>query len=252
MKNRGVLTIPVERNEDVRKYFDSIAYEYIDQHGNPDQLLKYRIDILKKEALITGNDVVLELCCGTGDHIMALAEIAGGGVGIDFSPNMVEVANTRIIKRGLLGKVACQVDDATGLNTLASDSFDKVICVGSLEHIPDKKAVIEAVFRVLKPSGIFACLTVHGGYLWYTKIAPFLHFNTHHFSSDIFLRRSDIETLLDESLFVQKRIGYWSFVPRGDMPPGIGHIFKFLDLLGRYFKVGKLRGGIFFTVIKPE
>ena len=99
MKNRGVLTIPVERNDDVRKYFDSIAHEYIDQHGNPDLLLKYRVGLLKNEALIRDSDVILEICCGTGDHLMALAEFARSGVGVDFSPMMVEVANTRILEK---------------------------------------------------------------------------------------------------------------------------------------------------------
>ena len=99
MKNRGVLTIPVERNDDVRKYFDSIAHEYSDQHGNPDHLLKYRVGILKKEALIRVSDVILELCCGTGDHIMVLAEFARRGVGIHFCPRWYEVANTRILKK---------------------------------------------------------------------------------------------------------------------------------------------------------
>ncbi len=250
MKNRGVLTIPVEKNDDVRKYFDSIAHEYSDQHGNPDQLLKYRVGILKKEASIRESDVILELCCGTGDHIIALAEFTSRGVGIDFSPEMVQVANARILKKEIQGKTICQVDNATRLDSLENESFDKAFCVGSLEHIPDKAAVIEAVFRVLKPSGRFICLTVNGDYLWYTRIAPLLNFSTRHFSSDKFLRRNDIETILSKTLFVQEKIGYWSFVPRGDMPSAIGFIFRFLDLIGRFLRIAQLRGGIFFTLSK--
>jgi ubiquinone/menaquinone biosynthesis C-methylase UbiE len=252
MKNRGVSTIPVERNDDVRKYFDSIAHEYSDQHGNPDQLLKYRTGILKNEALIRESDVILELCCGTGDHILALAEFSGRGVGIDFSPEMVKVANKRILQKELQNKIVCQVDNAVKLDSLKNESFDKAVCVGSLEHIPDKASVIEAVFRVLKPSGRFVCLTVNGDYVWYTKIAPLLNYNTHHFTSDNFLKRRDIETLLGSSFFITEKIGYWSFVPRGDMPYGIGVIFKFLDLMGRFLKIGQLRGGIFFTLRKSK
>jgi ubiquinone/menaquinone biosynthesis C-methylase UbiE len=252
MKNRGVNTIPVAGNDDVKNYFDSIAHEYSDQHGNPDQLLRYRVDILKKEALIRDSDVILELCCGPGDHIIALAEFARRGVGIDFSAEMVRVATARILQQGLQEKIVCQVDNAVRLDSLKNDSVDKAVCVGSLEHIPDKAAVIEAAFRVLKPSGRFVCLTVNGDYIWYTKIAPLLHYNTRHFSSDNFLCRRDIETMLDKSLFVKEKIGYWSFVPRGDMPAVAGLIFKFLDLLGRLLKTGHLRGGIFFTLRKLQ
>ena len=252
MKNRGVLTIPVAGNEDVRNYFDGIAHEYSDQHGNPDQLLKYRVGLLKKETLIRESDVILEVCCGPGDHLMALAEFARTGVGIDFSPGMIEVAGSRILKKELHEKIVFRVDNAIRLDSLENESVDKAICVGSLEHIPDKAAVIEAVYRVLKPSGRFVCLTVNGGYFWYTRIAPLLNFNTRHFSSDKFLRRRDIETILSKSLFVQEKIGYWSFVPLGDMPAGIGLIFKFLDLMGRLLKIRQLRGGIFFTIIKPK
>ena len=252
MKNKGVITIPVERNDDVRKYFDSIAVEYSDQHGNPDQLLKYRVGLLKKETLIRKSDEILEICCGPGDHIIALADFARRGVGIDFSPEMIQVANKRILKNELPERLVFQVDDATKLDSLDNESFDIVICVGSLEHIPDKTSVIESVYRVLKPSGRFVCLTVNGGYLWYTGIAPILNFNTHHFSSDKFLKIRDVEAMLSKSLFVRKRIGYWSFVPRGDMPSGIGLIFNFLDGVGRFLKIGQLRGGIFFTIIKQN
>src|SRR6266702_3643553 len=107
MKYRGVISTQVERTEDVQEFFDGIAHEYADQHGNPDKLLKYRLNILKKEAFIRDTDVILELCCGTGDHLMALAEVAARAVGIDLSPKMVEVANTRIVQSKLDGKTEC-------------------------------------------------------------------------------------------------------------------------------------------------
>ena len=102
---------------------------------------RYRIDLLRKLACLKGNEVVLEMCCGTGDHLLALQNEFKKGIGIDFSPEMIRNAVSRISPSDQIIDLSFRVDDATLLQSIDNESIDVAICVGSLEHIPDKKDV---------------------------------------------------------------------------------------------------------------
>lgn len=249
-KPYGVRTKDVKKPDDIRSFFDDIARDYTDMHGNPGRLLRYRSKLLIREACLQGNETLVEIGCGTGDHILGVGKEVQKRIGVDFSPEMIRRANTRILGTELTSSISFQVDDATRLKTISDSSVDVVFCVGSLEHIPDKAAVFASVNRVLKPGGRFICLTVNGGYLWYHTIAPLLRYNTHHLSTDQFLIRNDIIQLASEAGFKSQRIGYWSFIPCGDMPPLAEFLFRMLDMAGRLFRVASFRGGISFTIVR--
>ena len=93
-------------------------------------------------------------------------------VGTDVSAAMVEVASRLAEAINAGPNVSFRVDPAEELGTVADASVDVVICVGSLEHIPDKARVLSQVRRVLVPGGRFVCLTPNGDYGWYRHAAP--------------------------------------------------------------------------------
>ena len=157
----GLKTRPAQSHADVAAFFDACAPTYADQHGDAERLLRYRLSLVRAAARLRPGDVVLEIGCGTGFHLLALAAEYGRGLGVDLSPAMVDVA------RGRCGPgqrhVAFAVDAAERLATLADGSVDVVLAIGALEHMLDQGAVCRSVFRVLKPGGRFICLTLNGG-----------------------------------------------------------------------------------------
>lgn len=247
---RKLVTTEVRSTADVRDFFDNCARAYSEKHGHPERLLNYRIDLIRQYARLRDHDVVLDVGCGNGHHLFALAGEIGRGVGIDLSPAMIEVAKEHLRDSPWRGKLDFLSDDGEKLGTMAEESIDLATCIGALEHMLNKAAVLVNVRRVLKPRGRFFCLTIHGGYLWYQVFAPLLGFETKHLSTDKFLERDELVRLLKESGFCRIEVGYWTFVPKGDMPSILRPIWQGLDVIGRVFGINSLRGGLWMCAWK--
>ena len=97
---------------------------------------------------------VLEIAVGTGRNLRHYPD----GVkltGIEFSPAMLEIARTGAAE---LGRVAdLRLGDAQALE-FADESFDTVVCTLALCTIPDDRAAVSEVRRVLRPGGRFLLL----------------------------------------------------------------------------------------------
>jgi SAM-dependent methyltransferase len=52
----------------------------------------------------------------------------------------------------------------------ADSAFDVVLSVGVLEHVPDDRASLKEINRVLKPGGLFFCFFLPATYSWTQKI----------------------------------------------------------------------------------
>ncbi|MFZ0613422.1 MAG: methyltransferase domain-containing protein [Desulfobacterales bacterium] len=99
---------------------------------------------------------LLDIGCGAGVDALFAAKLvrpAGRVVGIDITPEMIERAEANKKKVGAENVVfqLDRVQDLTGLD----ERFDVVTSNGALNLIPEKKEVMEAVFRLLKPGGRF-------------------------------------------------------------------------------------------------
>jgi 2-polyprenyl-6-hydroxyphenyl methylase/3-demethylubiquinone-9 3-methyltransferase len=136
------------------------------------------------------------------------------------------------------------VDDAEELKGIADQSVDLAICIGALEHMLDKRAVMASVYRVLKFGGRFFCLTPHADYVWYRTIAPLLGCATKHLSSDRLLTLEEFSVLLKQAGFCRVRSAPWTFIPKGDVPVPVALLLTVLDAVGRQARVDSLRGGL--------
>jgi ubiquinone/menaquinone biosynthesis C-methylase UbiE len=229
---RGVDTTAVEHLGDVAAFFDRCAERgFHEQHGRPARLLAYRLGLIRRHARLRSHDVVLDVGCGNGHHLAALAPEIARGVGVDVSPRMIELA-----RRACPQRIAFQVGDATRLDGVASSSVDLALCIGALEHMVDKAAALASIHRVLRPGGRFFCLTPDGAHPWYRSVAPRLGIATRHLSTDHFLTRDELRGLLERAGFARVELGAWSFIPRGDMPRLARWLFGGLDRI--------LRGGL--------
>lgn len=109
---------------------------------------------------LSAGERLLDLGCGEGRHaISAYMTENLEAVGIDLSINDLKITRDRFsqfVEPGNSEKsLVISVADGHQL-PFANDAFDKVICSEVLEHIPDYRAVIREIHRVLKPGGIAA------------------------------------------------------------------------------------------------
>jgi ubiquinone/menaquinone biosynthesis C-methylase UbiE len=97
---------------------------------------------------------VLEIAVGTGRNLPYYPD----GVrltGVELSPAMLEVAHARA--RELGREIDLRVGDAQALE-FPDERFDSVVCTLSLCTIPDDRAAVAEVRRVLRPGGRFLLL----------------------------------------------------------------------------------------------
>lgn len=85
---------------------------------------------------------VLEVGCGQGHLTRALAAQGVDIIGIDANPNAPEIAGN--------GLVRCMKAESLDFD---DNTFDVVISVHALEHIPDLESALSEIARVLKPGG---------------------------------------------------------------------------------------------------
>lgn len=101
-------------------------------------------------------DTVLDLGCGTGVMVpFYLAAQAGKIVAVDVSEKMVERAREKF---GNEPSVELRASDALSLDE--GERFDAAVIYNAYPHFPDKLALVEKVYRMLKPSGRF--VVAHG------------------------------------------------------------------------------------------
>jgi ubiquinone/menaquinone biosynthesis C-methylase UbiE len=103
---------------------------------------------------------VLEIGCGVGAVSAFLARECGVHVvGIDQDPAQVESARKM---RGENDRLRFSPGDASHM-AFADDSYDLVLTVNVLHHVPEWRAAVTNIARVLRPGGC---------YLWMDMVFP--------------------------------------------------------------------------------
>jgi ubiquinone/menaquinone biosynthesis C-methylase UbiE len=90
---------------------------------------------------------VLEISIGTGRNL-SLYPADVRITGIDISASMLEIARMRAAERGCAADL--RIGDAQALE-FSDSSFDTVVCTLALCSIPDPRAAVAEMQRVLRP-----------------------------------------------------------------------------------------------------
>ncbi len=97
----------------------------------------------------------LDLCCGTGDIALALAQRGAETIGLDFSPQMLEVAESRGREKNPQSAIRNPQfleGDAQEL-PFPDNSFDIVTVGYGLRNLASWEKGLEEMHRVAKPGG---------------------------------------------------------------------------------------------------
>jgi demethylmenaquinone methyltransferase/2-methoxy-6-polyprenyl-1,4-benzoquinol methylase len=146
-----------ERAEEVRSMFGAIAGRY----DRTNQVLSGGMHHLWRRAAVAelaagGTDRVADVCCGTGDLALTIAgslEPDGEVVGIDFCPEMVELAEAKLESREQRGgRISFRAGDATSL-PFERDRFDGATVAFGIRNVVDPVAGLTEMARVVRPGG---------------------------------------------------------------------------------------------------
>ena len=110
----------------------------------------------KASEFITPNSRILEIGCGRGGFAVNLAKLFSNVYSefyaSDFSESAVEIAKDYAQESRVEKYIKFQVNDIENLN-YDSNSFDRIICFETIEHVPNPVEAIKELYRVLKPGG---------------------------------------------------------------------------------------------------
>ena len=108
-------------------------------------------------ALIKEGHTVIDLGSGAGNDCFVARKLVGESgkvIGIDFTPQMIDKARENAEKLGY-NNVEFRMGDIENM-PVAANRADVVVSNCVLNLVPNKKNVIQDIFRVLKPGGHFS------------------------------------------------------------------------------------------------
>lgn len=138
---------------------------------------------------------ILDLGCGTGAVLDELNQV-GEGWGLDLSPHALGYCARRGLKRLVLGNA-----ERVPFRDL---SFDVVIALDTLEHVPGHESALDEARRVLKPGGLLVLNVPAFRWLWGPHDVALMHQRRY--------RRHEVKRLLEEHGFEVELLSYGVFL----------------------------------------
>ncbi len=151
--------------------FDSLAAAYDAWHEMP---LGRIVEAAEREAVFAlwrpqSGERVLDVSCGTGRWALDLAGQGAKVIAADSSRTMLTFTAGKARRAGV--KLPLLQNDLAAL-PFRTGTFDAVLCLLTLEFIPDKQRGLREMLRVLKPEGtlLLGVLTPWSPWAWQRRI----------------------------------------------------------------------------------
>jgi ubiquinone/menaquinone biosynthesis C-methylase UbiE len=111
------------------------------------------LDRVLAELRLGPGEHLLDLCCGRGGIGLWFASVSGARLtGVDFSAGAIAEAARRAAAFVPRPRASFIVADAAD-TALPAGTADAVVCIDSLQFVPDKNGLLREVARVLRPGG---------------------------------------------------------------------------------------------------
>ena len=161
-------------NEDVMnssaKFWNKIAKGYSRQPIADEAAYQKKLQVTRE--YFQPSMEVLEFGCGTGSTAIAHAPYVQHIQAIDFSSNMIEIAQGKADAQNIQNVTFEQasIDELS----VPDRTYDAVLGLNVLHLLENKEEVIAKVYKMLQPGGLFITSTVCLGdtMAWFKLIAP--------------------------------------------------------------------------------
>jgi len=148
-----------------KQFWDKIADKYARDPVSDPEIYQRKLDITREYLSVDMR--VFEFGCGTGStalyHAPAVAEIDA----VDISENMIAIARRKAADQAI-DNVNFREGDVETLSS-GAEQYDVVMAHSILHLVKNRKHVLDTVYRVLKPGGVFitstACLSDFSFYI---------------------------------------------------------------------------------------
>lgn len=99
-------------------------------------------------------DAILDAGTGPGVYAITIAQKTNNAkvYGVDLSPKFLDIAKKNADEAGLNGQIRFMKGDLENL-PFDDHHFDKLVCAGAIEAVPDREKAAAELYRVLKPGG---------------------------------------------------------------------------------------------------
>jgi ubiquinone/menaquinone biosynthesis C-methylase UbiE len=153
-KSRAEISRVTRSKKEARASYDRMSRWYDTVAGHFESM--YR-DIGLAQMNTQEGELILEIGCGTGHSLLALAQSVGcsGKVyGIDISEGMLDISRARVRRAGLSDRITLTCGDATDL-PFRPHSFDAILVIFTLElfDTPEIPIVLCQCRKVLRDTG---------------------------------------------------------------------------------------------------
>ncbi|MEM9143589.1 MAG: bifunctional demethylmenaquinone methyltransferase/2-methoxy-6-polyprenyl-1,4-benzoquinol methylase UbiE [Bacteroidota bacterium] len=150
---------PSSKKEQVTQMFDTISGNY----DGLNRVISLGLDVQWRKQLVTllaekRPDHILDIATGTGDLAINLVDTGAQRiVGLDISKGMLQVGRKKVAAKGLDNTIEMVVGDSENL-PFPENSFDAVTVAFGVRNFENLEKGLSEIYRVLRPSGIFAIL----------------------------------------------------------------------------------------------
>lgn len=146
------------KEERVHSVFEKIYKNYDKMNSviSFQRHIAWRRETMKRMNVKQGS-IALDVCCGTADWTIAMADAVGGrgrAIGLDFSNNMLKIGREKIKDYSNIELIHGNAMELP----FEDNTFDYVTIGFGLRNVPDYMTVLKEMHRVVKPGGKVVCL----------------------------------------------------------------------------------------------
>jgi len=147
----------MNRVQKIKEFWNERAMQYgANQEATLGEIAIRYLEINEINRHLDHGKKILDVGCGNGYTTKIFAKNYKSKIfGIDYSPQMIEIAKQNIVKSEILGEVQFHVQNCLNLD-YKNDYFDIIYTERCIQNLPELKLQEQAILellRVLKPGG---------------------------------------------------------------------------------------------------